>query len=283
MSSLYWQETFARRCLSLRLTLVSAVCLFWCGVTFAQHVFGDVSRIERGGLGSRWQLTGSWRCRWKGALLGVAASEQSFLSRPRSASVFRRASGRVAEYFHGMGPKSTLAFSLPTCTRKCWTSRDGTGSGANESCRSLPPRSVLTQPSLGTAGRSAEFQRNGTSRRDCRSSNRRRLRRLPPEKADKIAERVKSLEMAGVSCPTGGLTTIPLALGGTHGRSAYSHLHPTSGGAPCGGQRQRKCSLGRCSRCWPARLKNEETRADVKCPVSTSVGPRPVCLEGLGQ
>ena len=48
VSSLYWQETFARRCLSLRLTWFR--CLFWCGVTFAQHVFGHVSRIERRGL-----------------------------------------------------------------------------------------------------------------------------------------------------------------------------------------------------------------------------------------
>ena len=147
VSSLYWQATFARRCLSLRLTWFRQCACF--GVELhSLNMSSVMSRVSNGvGCGSRWQLTGSWRCRWKGALLGVAASEQPFWSRPRSASVFRRASGRVAEYFHGMG-------------------QDGTGSGANESCRSLPPRSVLTQPLLGTAGQSAEFPQNGTSFRN---------------------------------------------------------------------------------------------------------------------
>ena len=169
VSSLYWQETFARRCLLLNLTWFRQCACFGVEV-HSLNMSSVMSRVSNG-VGHWVSLAIDWE-------LAVSLA-------------WRRRSNHS-----GHGREVPWGFSLPTRTRKCWTSRDGTGSGASESCRSLPPRSVLTQPSLGTAGQSAEFLRNGTSRRDCRSSNRRRLRRLPPETADKIAERVKSLEMA---------------------------------------------------------------------------------------
>ena len=146
------------------------------------------------GWGSRWHLTGVGGVVRK-ALFGAGASEQSFWSQSRSASVFLRASGRVAESPHETGRKVLWLFDCRPAPENVGQVGTGRAPARMESCRSSP----VSPPPEATAGvsvtGSADFSRNGTSRRVSRSSNRRRLRRLS-ETADKIAQRFKSLEMA---------------------------------------------------------------------------------------
>ena len=96
----------------------------------------------------------------------------------RGASVFRRASGRVAEYFRGMGRKVPWPCDCRHAPESVGQVGTGRATARMESCRRSPPLHLQKPQQVSVTG-SAEFQRNGTSRRDPRSSNRRRLRRLP--------------------------------------------------------------------------------------------------------
>ena len=175
VSSLYWQATFARRCLFLRLTWFRQCACF--GVELHSLNMSSVMSRVSNGVGC-------------GSLLAI--------DQELAVSLERRSSRRG-----GVGAIILVTAEKYPGACHCRQAPENVGQvGTGRAPARVSPAAASrqeafsTQPSLGTAGQSAEFLRNGTSRRDCRSSNRRRLRRLPPETADKIAERVKSLEMA---------------------------------------------------------------------------------------